>query len=453
MKKLNSLLLICCIAFAGLQAQDADQFSMAEAIAYAQSNSNKTRAAQLDIARSKAEVQEYMAIGIPKLTGQVEYNYFIHLPTQLIPNDAFKFDLPPPIGPLPEPEPGFSETQFGTRNNLTFGLNLNTLVIDGSYFVGLKASKGLLEMTKRQADLTRYDIKNVVTRAYLQVLIAEENQKVLIKNVENLEKMRMETQAFLDNGMVEQLDVDRLVLSLSNLQVEMEALARQVELAYNVLKFQMNYPLDKAIIITNKLDDILVLPDANDLEGEVSYDQRIETDVLQQTIRLNELNTQRFELGYLPTISAFALHQQVLQRDNLFDGNSPGFYPTTIVGLQMNVPIFDGFDKASKIKKSKIDVEKFKLQLNDLKRGIYLEVVNARAIYKNAQIRLSSQDKNIALAEKILLTTQIKYKEGVGSSLEMTQAEQELYRTQANRLNALYELVVAKADLDKALGK
>merc|ERR1712087_280968 len=117
--------------------------------------------------------------------------------------------------------------------------------------------------------------------------------------------------------------------------------------------------------------------------------------ILKQTIRLNELNTQRFNLAYLPTLSAFAVHQQGLQRDDLFDANSPGFFPTTIVGLQLNIPIFDGLDKAAKIKKSKIDVEKFKLQLNDLERSIELEVSNARSTYKNAQMRLSNQDKNL----------------------------------------------------------
>ncbi|BDS14796.1 TolC family protein [Aureispira anguillae] len=451
MKKLNSLLIVLVMAIGMLQAQEADQFSLSEAVTYAQTRSNSVRTAELDIAKSKAEVQEYTAIGIPKLNGGAEYNYFIHLPTQLIPNDAFAFEIPGI--PLPKPEPGYTETKFGTRNQLTFSLNLSTLVFDGSYFVGLKASRGLLAMTKRQADLTKYDIKHTVVKAYLQVLIAEENKGVLLRNIENLKKMKAETQAFLDNGMVEQLDVDRLDLSLSNLQVELEALARQTELAYNVLKFQMNYPLDKEIQLTNKLDDIMALPDANDLEGEVAYDQRIETDILNQTIHLNELNVKRYTMGYLPSLSAFASHQQVLQRDDLFDANSPGFFPTTLVGLKLDVPIFDGFDKAAKIKKSKIDVAKYKLQLEDLKRSIKLQVVNSRAIYNNARERLENQDKNLALAEKILNTTRIKYREGVGSSLEMSQAEQELYRTQANRLNALYELVVAKADLDKALGK
>ena len=447
MKRLNSLLMVLVLTIAGLQAQDVEQFSLLEAIAYAQSHSNSIQTAQLEVARAKAEVQEYTSIGIPKLNAGLEYNYYVHLPTQLIPNDAFV------IPGFPAPEPGYSETQFGTRNNLTFSLNLNTLVIDGSYFVGLKASKGLMEMTKRQADLTKYDIKHNIVKAYLQVLIAEENKGVLLRNIENVTKMRKETQAFLDNGMVEQLDVDRLDLSLSNLQVELEMLARQTELAYNVLKFQMNYPLEGKIELSNQLDDVLALPDAEDMDGEIAFDRRIETDIMKQTIRLNELNTKRFTMGYLPSLSAFAVHQQVLQRDDLFDGNQPGFFPTTIVGLKLNVPIFDGLDKAAKIKKSKIDVEKFKLQLNDLERSITLQVINARAIYNNATERLASQDKNLALAERILKTTRIKYREGVGSSLEMTQAEQELYRTQANRLNALYELVVAKADLDKALGK
>lgn len=447
MKRLNSLLMVLVLTIAGLQAQDVEQFSLLEAIAYAQSHSNSIQTAQLEVARAKAEVQEYTSIGIPKLNAGLEYNYYVHLPTQLIPNDAFV------IPGFPAPEPGYSETQFGTRNNLTFSLNLNTLVIDGSYFVGLKASKGLMEMTKRQADLTKYDIKHNIVKAYLQVLIAEENKGVLLRNIENVTKMRKETQAFLDNGMVEQLDVDRLDLSLSNLQVELELLARQTELAYNVLKFQMNYPLEGKIELSNQLDDVLALPDAEDMDGEIAFDRRIETDIMKQTIRLNELNTKRFTMGYLPSLSAFAVHQQVLQRDDLFDGNQPGFFPTTIVGLKLNVPIFDGLDKAAKIKKSKIDVEKFKLQLNDLERSITLQVINARAIYNNATERLASQDKNLALAERILKTTRIKYREGVGSSLEMTQAEQELYRTQANRLNALYELVVAKADLDKALGK
>ncbi len=435
------------------KGQDREAFSLAEAIAYAQSHHSSLKKAALDIAAAKAQVRETTAIGLPQLSAGVDYNYYVHIPTQLIPNDAFYIDLPPPIGPLPKPEPGYSATQFGTRNNLTFALNLSMLVFDGSYLVGLQASKGVVDLTRKNADLTKYQLKDAVVKAYLTVLIAEENKSVLASNISNLEQLITETKAFYKNGLVEKLDVERLELSLANLLTEQTALLRQVDLAYNVLKFQMQYPRDKEIKMTEELEAILSTPEEGDLEGDISLSSRIETDILNQNIALNKLNVKRYKMSYLPSLSAFATHQQVLQRDDLFDGNSPGFYPTTILGLSLNVPIFDGFHKAAKIQQSKIDVQKIELQLADFERAATLQVVNARAIYQNAKSRLASQDNNLALAKKILETTKIKYKEGVGSSLEMTQAEQELYRTQANRINALYDLVIAKTDLDKALGK
>lgn len=447
MKTLTSLMGALLFAVSAI-GQNVEHFSMVEAIGYAQSKSNKVRNAEIDIARAKADVQEVTAIGIPKVNGKVDYNYYIDIPTQLIPNDAFAIDLPG----VPPPEPGFSEVQFGTRHNLTASITASTLVLDGTYFVGLKASKAILDVTQRQADLTEYDIKYTVVQAYLQVLLAEENKAVLQRNIDNLTTIKKETTAFYENGMVERLDVDRLELSLSNLQVELEALMRQTELAKNALKFQMNYPLEDSIVLTDRLEDILVVPDQTDLEGDIFYDRRIEMDVINQSIALNELNVKRYHMGYLPNLTAFFTHQQVLQRDELFTGAQP-FFPTTIVGASLNVPIFDGLDKAAKIKKARLDVAKLRLQLDDLQRGIHLEVINARSIYINALKRLESQNKNVALAERILETTRIKYREGVGSSIEMTQAEQELYRTQGNRLNALYDLALAKAALDRALGK
>ncbi len=438
---------IALLSLSGItSAQESTTFSLNEAIAYAQRNHSNIKRSELDIQFAKAQVKEYTAIGIPKLNGGVEYNYYAQLPTSLIPADAFAFPGAPP------PQEKYIEAQFGTRNNLTFSLTLSTLVFDGSYFVGLKASKGLLDLTKRQADLSKYQVKDLVVKAYLTVLIANENRAVLQNNIDNLTKMRNETQAYYKNGLVEKLDVDRLDLSMANLKTEMEALDRQVDLAYNVLKFQMNFPLNESIVVSDSLHNLLTEPSESDLEGDVAL-QRIEMDLLQQNIHLNELNTKRYTMGYLPSLSAFAAHQQTLQRDNLFDSDAPGFFPTTIIGLKLDVPIFDGFHKTSKIQQSKVDVLKFKLQLDDFKRAANLEVLNAREIYKNAKMRLDNQDKNLVLAEQILETTRIKYREGVGSSLEMTQAEQELYSTQANRLNALYELVLAKSDLDKALGK
>jgi len=463
MKKLrNSVLVFLAIStLSSLSAQEAQIFSIEDAIKYAQENSISVQQSKLDLDRSKQQVREYTSIGLPQASINAEYNYNINLPTQLLPDfltpavvgtlEAFQL-VPAGTGAnLPEGQP--QPVQFGTKNSFRAGFNVNQLVFDGSYFVGLKAAKGLVQMTTRQTDLSMQQIKNNVKKSYLTVLIAEENRKMLLKNIENLEKLLKETRAFKESGLIEQLDVDRLDLSLSNLKSEYEMVGRQVDLAYNVLKFQMNFPLYDAIILSDSLNSMMEEPAEGDLSGTPNFDSRFEVQILKQSEYLNELNVKRYKMGYAPSVSAFFTHQYQIQRNNLFDKDEAGFFPISIIGASVNVPIFDGFNKDSKIKMAEIDRKKINLQLKQFELASTLELENARVAYKNAKERLTNQQKNLDLAERILNTTKVKYKEGIGSSMEITTAEQELYRTQANYMNAVYDVAVAIADLERILGK
>jgi outer membrane protein len=450
------------IPLAPLSAQDAPQaFSVDEAVAYAQKNGTATKKALLEIAAADAQVKEYTAIGLPQVNGKIEYQHFFVRPTSFLPD----FISPAVVGILegfrlvPQgtsgsiPSGGVTPVQFGTKNNLTLSMTASALVFDGSYLFGLKAAKGLRDMTKKQADLSDYNTKYNVKKAYLTVLIIEENKKVLLRNIQNLQKLLTETEAFYKGGFVEQLDVDRLQLSVSNLQTDAESVSRQVELAYNVLKFQMDYDINKPIVLTDSLSKLLAEPNETDLKGDIPYENRLEMDILKRTEQLNELNVKVNKFGYAPNVSAFMTVNEQLQRNKFFDNDEAGFNPTVLLGVAVNVPIFDGFSKQAKIQKAQINQKKFQLEIETFRRAMNLEVVNARTQYTNAKQRLANQEKNLELAEKILARTKTKYKEGVGNSIEITTAEQELYRTQANYMNALYDLVVAKTDLDKSLGK
>ena len=360
MKKLrNSVnIFLAMLGLTSLSAQEAKIFSIEEAIKYAQENSISVQQSKLDLDRSKQQVREYTSIGLPQATINAEYNYNINLPTQLLPDfltpavvgtlEAFQL-VPAGTGAnLPEGQP--QPVQFGTKNSFRAGFNVNQLVFDGSYFVGLKAAKGLVQMTTRQTDLSMQQIKNNVKKSYLTVLIAQENRKILYKNIENLEKLLKETKAFKESGLIEQLDVDRLDLSLSNLKSENEMVGRQVELAYNVLKFQMNFPLYEAIGLSDSLNSMMEEPVDGDLSGKPNFDNRFEVQILKQSEYLNELNVKRYKMGYAPSVSAFFTHQYQIQRNNLFDKDEAGFFPISIIGASVNVPIFDGFNKDSKIK-------------------------------------------------------------------------------------------------------
>ncbi|MBK7409292.1 MAG: TolC family protein [Saprospirales bacterium] len=420
-----------------LQAQEPSSFSLQEAIQYAYENNLNLKNAQIKVADAHEQVIERRAVGIPQLRGSLGYNYFIDIPTQIIP-DFFN------------PGGGEIAVQFGTKHSLAAGLDLSVMAFDASYLVGLKAARMYKDYAAQELTTTQQEIKYQVINAYLPPLLVAENLEILDKNIDNLSKLLQETQALYREGFVEQLDVDRLELSLANLKTQRESLSRQKEVALNALKFALGYPMDQEIEVSEDLTALSPAVAENDLTGNINYSIRPEYALVSKGELLNELNVQLNKSGYIPTLDLFGSYKQSLYANKLSEGQ---WFPTTIVGAQLNVPIFDGLGKKAKVQRSRLDLEIVRNQKLDLERAINLEVQNARTTYLNAQDRLDSQKRNLELAERIFQTTQIKYREGVGSSIEVTQAEQSLYQTQQLYIQSLYDLVSARMSLDKALGR
>lgn len=438
----------------------AEVFSLEEAIEYAKKRSIEIKKAELDIAYADAQIKEFRSIGIPKVNAEVGYQNFPNIPVQVVPDfispvvvgTMEEFGVVPPGSTENIPESPPIVAKFGTNNNFTASVEMSALLFDGSYFVGLKAAKGVKDLNQRQRALTEYDLRYAIINAYQRVLLIQENKKTLDSNIANLETTLKETQALYDNGFAEQLDVDRLTLTYSNLKSERDIVSRQEQLALNGLKFQMGYPMEEDLQLSDELS-VLVADAENAIsDGVLDISNRIELDIFRQNENLNELNKKNLQMQYYPRLVGFASHQQVLLRNDLFDGNEAGFNPTTVLGLTLSIPIFDGLEKKYKIEQVRIDQERLALDMRNFRRATSMQVQNARINYVNAKQRLENQRKNLQLAERILETTRIKYREGVGSSLEVNQAEQELYQTQANYINSLYDLLVAKTDLDKAQG-
>ncbi len=434
---------IICIGSMG-NAQNSRAFTLEEAIAYGLNNSIEIRDAQIDVADADQRVIEAKSIGIPHLDFTSNYNYYFKLPVTILPDE---FGIDPTTGQV---NPNFNnEVQFGTNNTFKMGLEFSTLLFDGSYFTGLEAAKYYTNQARLSLDSKRDEVRNNIREAYLPALIIEENGKILDKNIENLKRLFYETQELYKAGFVEQLDVDRLELSLANLDAEKENLSHQKELVLNYLKFTMGYPMEQKIDVSDNLERLLTIPSDDDLDGRIDYAQRSEYKVVQSAIKLNELNVQRYKDGYLPQLIAYGAYDWNWQGNKFKDGS---WFDTGVVGLQLNVPIFDGFDKKAKVQRAQLQLEMVKNRRTRLENAIALQVQNARTNYLNAQQRLADRKKNLELADKIYKTSQIKYKEGVGSSLEITTAEQGLFQAQANYTNARYDVLVAKVELDKALG-
>jgi len=433
--------LILVLAIKSSWGQAPASFSLKEAQDYGVTNHVQVKQAQIDVQKAEATVDERLSSGFPQLNASIDYQNFFKLPTSLIPAEFFEGGVPGEFIPV----------QFGTEQNVTAGISASQLLFNGAWFIGVNAAKTYVGMVEAQQTLATQDVKKNVEQAYYSVLIAEEFEKLLEKNITNLSTVLHEVSEMNKQGFVEEIDVDRLKISKSTLDGQLENAKRQTALAEAYLKFTMGIEVNAPITLTDTLGGLSA--EMNAATGDQNYLARPEFTIMQTLVDLNEYNVRVNKSMYLPTLALYGSYSENAQRNefNFFNGDEE-WYETGIVGVRMDIPIFSGFQRKATLTNAQLDLEKAQLNQQNTTQGILLEIESARTTYLNAQTDLQTQNENIALAQKIYNTTLIKYKAGVGSSIELTSAESTLYQTQGSYIGALYNLLTAKTNLTKSLG-
>jgi len=428
-----------------MHAKAQESFSLEQAIQYGIEHNVDVKNANLSIKDADAQIIERRSVGLPQINGSLKFDHYPQVPVQAIP-EAFIFGFRDSTGMLP---PDFeTEISFLLKNNFTASLNASSLLFDGSYLTGLKAARLFKDYVQAELRSKEKVARDAVMEAYLPSLLITESLKTLEKNIANLSTVLFETKEIFKAGFAEQLDIDRLELSLANLKSEKDKLERQKNVTLNFLKMAMNYPLEGEILLEDDIATLLVEATDQELVDPINVERRPEIEVANIGLELSTLNVELNERGRWPSLAAYGAYQYQYQGNNF----SNGFWaPTFVIGAQLNVPIFDGMSSKTKIERAQIALETNQNRKEQMISFIKLEILNARTTYLNAQETVSDQEKNLALAEKIYQTTKIKYREGVGSSLEVTQAEQALYQTQQNHIQAKYDLLLAKIALEKAI--
>ncbi|MFN7689552.1 MAG: TolC family protein [Bacteroidota bacterium] len=332
------------------------------------------------------------------------------------------------------------------------GINVSQLLFSSDYLVGLQASKTYMDLSKKAETNTKIETMTSVAKAYYGVLVAKERFKLLDANIERLEKMLNEMNAMFKSGYIEKIDVDRVEVNYNNLLVEKEKTQRLINLSEALLKFQMGIDINQNIELSDSLGTFVNNLNEQNV-GKINPSSRIEYSLLETQNKLNELDLKRNRLSYLPNLAAYGSFSKQAQRAE-FDIFDPSlkWYPISLIGITLNVPIFDGLQKNYKIEQAKISLLKSKNTLDQLQKSINLEVNNATTSYTNAIATLKYQKKNIDLAERVYNTTKIKYDQGVGSNLEVINAQASYREALVNYYAAIYDALVSKTDLDKALG-
>lgn len=416
-------------------------FSLQDCINYAYEHQDTVKNAVLDIKSAEYKVKETTGIGLPQISGSANFQDYVKIPTTLLPGQFFG-----------QPAGTFVPVQFGVKYQSALGLNLSQILFDGSYLVGLKASRTYKELSQRSLTRSKIDASVNVTKAYYQVLVSNEQVRLLDADLNQLKQQVDQTVAQNKQGFVEQIDVQRIQVQYNNLVTTRENTIRLLALNYQLLKFQMGMSVNDEINLTDKLEDIKLTDNISNAGDTSFYHKRIEYGLLETQKKLNELDVANKKAHFYPTLTLNGNYNSSYQNNNFGDLYSRNF-PSSYFGLTLNVPIFSGGQRINQLRQSKIAVLKSQNDLENIKNGILLQANAAQINYTNGLKSLENQKENQKLAQEVLRVSKIKYRQGVGSSIEVTQAQTELETADNNYIQSLYDALVSKVDLDKAYGK
>ena len=408
--------------------------SLEDCVAFALTNHPQIKLAQLEIRDADWQIKENTAVALPQLTAGINYQYFVQQPA--LPAEALGFSA----------DPGTKFT-FALRNNLSGTLALNQLLFNNTYLQGIKAAKEYRKYVGLKMKAVETALRNSVTDAYLPALIISENIGILNKNIAVQEKLLAETQAVYKAGFVEQLDVDRIEFATTTLRTERDNLVRQRDILIDLLQFSMHMPVEEEIVLADDMTQLLMqYADANP-DAELSYQDHAEYVAVLKAHELSEIQVELYAKHWLPSLSAFAQYQPSYQ------GNDALYWiPSAVVGLQLNIPIYDGGFARAKKERAIVTSDQVQIQKSTLEQAYDLELATARKRIQNARVRVANEENNLNLAQRIYDTAQTKFQAGVGSSLEVTQALAGLYQSQGLLIQARYELLQSRIAVKRALG-
>ncbi|WP_435416435.1 TolC family protein [Polaribacter aestuariivivens] len=457
--------LLCFLFFATIiNAQEKQMsISLEEAINFALENSYNTRAAKNDINSAKEKVWETTTIGLPQINGKVDYQNFLKQPVSLLPAAAFDnttstvntvedyFDLMPNREPTP-PE-GFIPVVFGTKQNVNATVTLTQLLFDGSYLVGLQASKTFLKISKQAEEKTELITREAVINAYGNVLVTEKSISILEGNIKILQKNFNDAKKIYENGLNEEEDVEQLEITLGNLKNQLNSVIRMKEIAYQMLNLSMGSPINTKLTLTDSLDGLA--EDNISLElinTEFNYNKHIDFKISENDRETKRLMMKLEQSKALPSLSAFVNYgtQAFSDSFSFFDSNQQWFQ-SSLFGVSLNVPIFSSLGRTSKTAQAKIALETADLRLEETKQKLSLQAQKAKNDYQLSIQNYETSKKNVGLAERIEKKQRIKFFEGISSSFDLLQAQNQLYTQQQNYIQSMLDVIAKKAALENAL--
>ncbi|GAA4437816.1 TolC family protein [Pontibacter saemangeumensis] len=420
-------------------AGQINELTLQESIRYALTNNQQVKKAAYDEQISEQQIRETKSVGLPQVSATGGLDYFPALPTQILPGELAG-------------QPGQDiPVQFGKDYNAKANLQVNQLLFNKSYFVGLQAAKTAKDLYRLRSQMVQEDLIYNIGTAYLMALQTKEQFNTIDANLARLTQLEKIMQLQYENDLVKKVDVNRIRVSRVNLDNQKQSLSTAFEQQKNTLKFFMGMPLEQditlqdATIMLEKVDPATVDVDAA-ATGKTQFR------LLSTQKHLTSLQEKNIKSGYYPTLSAYGQYGYQTQRNELFDSNVPWF-KSSVIGLQVNIPIFDGFKKDAQAKQAQLEMMKLDEDMEQFTTNTAVTLTNAVSQLQNSQDAITAQEGNVALAQEVYDTTNQLYKEGLSPLTDLLEAEVQLREAKTNLNNEVLKFKIAQLNYLQATGE
>lgn len=419
------------------QGTDALRLSLTEAQDYALSHNKTVINARAEVEVSRAALWETISAALPQVSMSATFADNLKLMTTLLPGEFFG-------------QPGTKiPVTFGSQFNTSASMDASLLLFNAPLYIGIETTRLAQKLSQQSLQKSELDTKESVSTAYYLILITEKSLELLEENMVNMNELMKSTRSMFAAGMAESTDVDQMVLNVTQVENSRTALERTIELNYNLLRFQLGVPAGTVITLTETLESLTESINVEVLlSQEFDHRQNIDFMLVEGQEMISELTLKSQKASSLPTLAGFYNYGKNGMGDKM---NDQQWFDNSMVGLNLSVPIFAGGQRYSRIKQAQINLEKARTTKEMVAEQLLLQESQLRYNLVNANLQYMSQRDNLEVSKRVYESTENKFRQGMASSIDLTQASNQYLQAESNYLSALMDLLQTKVALDKLL--
>lgn len=429
--------IICGVFNGNAQSKQSDtipSLNLDQCVAYGLENQPGVLQSAIGIKIAKKTNFIALSSWLPQLNAGADFYHYFELPTGFSTNA----------------EGVQSPIKTGIYNTLTPQLTATENIFSPGLLYAANSAHLLVQQARQANDSSKIDVISSISTAFYNLLNTLEQINVLRQDTAEFAKNQRDAYHQYVGGIVDKTDYEEATITLNNAKAQLKQAVENVRPQYASLKLQMGFPPEKQFNVN--FDTAQMMREITiDTTQQLQYKNRIEYQMLETAKGLQQQDVNYYKYNFLPTLSAFYTYDYEYE-NNSFSDLFPRAYPYSYVGAAITIPLFTGFGRIESIQKAKLQGQILELSEVNLKSLIYAQYTAAIANYKSNIYNMAEQKQNVSMAKDVYGIVSMQYKQGVVPYLNVITAEDNLTSSEINYLNSLFQVLLSKVQLEKAMG-